>query len=139
MLQQWLLSLLTIIVGALIGGYLTHFLSSRRDIAVKRREIILPNLMLAIEELEQANTSKAGSDLKKLEKVVSRIQLVGDADLVNISRAMVSDITERGNAETTELYFALRDRIRKELKLSKLQKKYMALAITFPQDKGQDK
>lgn len=139
MFQQWLFSLIAIIVGAVIGGLLTHLLSSRRDIAIKRREIILPNLISAIEELEQANTVKSEYDLKKLEKVVSRIQLVGDSELVQISRDMVMDITEKGTANTTELFFALRDRIRKELKLSTLEKKYMALAITFPQNKGQDK
>jgi hypothetical protein len=126
------------LVIGVIGGVLTHVLSVRRDIAVKRRELILHSLITALEELDRTSSDRPDADLKQLEKVIFRINIVGDRDLVELARTVVIDISnpQKGSANTTPLYNALRARIRKELKLPKIPDGYMGLVVRYPGDNG---
>lgn len=126
------------LLGALIGGFITHLLGGRRDIAAKRREIILLNLISALEELEKAGSDRPDSDLKQLEKVIFRIQMVGDSKLVELARKVVTDISQNGRSDNTPLYNALRARVRDELRLRPIPDGYVGLVIRYPGDKGFD-
>ena len=123
----------TIIVGA-IGAYLGHRFTIRRDIALKRREIILPTLISALESLEASNTNKAQASIKKLEDVVNKIQMVGDKTLIELAHKIVIGVTTNGTADTTPMYFALRRKIRTELHLGDVPDKYLALHINTFED-----
>lgn len=132
MWQQLITSIVTTGIGAAAAAIFVHLFATRRDIALKRREIILPNLIAAIEALEAANTQRSDGNLKRLEEVVSRIQKFGDAQLFNLAKKMVTGITQNGHSENNDLYFELRDRIRAELGLTKLPREFVGLMIDIP-------
>jgi hypothetical protein len=124
------------LLGVLIGGILTHLLSTRRDIAVKRRELILTNLILALEEMDRSSSDRPGTELKMLEKAISRVQMFGERALVDMANKIVLELTSTTKANLTPLHLALRDKIRGELKLEPLPYGYLSLVIRYPGDKG---
>lgn len=129
-MQFELVPLVAALAGGLIGGWVTHFFATRRDIAAKRREIILTNLLAALEDLDRSNTNRDDADLKALERVVFKVQVFGDSKLIELAKLVTDDFVGTGSADTTALIVALRDYVRAELKLSPLASGYRYLTIS---------
>lgn len=128
-MELMLLPLATAVIGGLIGGWVTHYFATRRDVASKRREIILTNLLAALDDLDRSNTNRPDSDLKLLERVVYKMHVFGDEELVDLTRKMVGQFVSEKSADTTSLMLALRNKVRRELKLSALKTGYQFLTV----------
>lgn len=58
--------------------------------------------------------------------------------MVDLANKAIVDLSTKSNANLTEIVVELRDKIRRELKLEPIPKKYMAIVIRYPGDPGFD-
>ncbi|MDP1730782.1 MAG: hypothetical protein Q8L54_06300 [Devosia sp.] len=128
-MESLLLPLLTAIIGGLVGGAVAHYFATRRDIAVKRREVIHSNLLEALDDLDRSNSNRPDAELKRIERVIYRIYVFGDEPLIQMTKKMVDQFVSTNEADTTEIMVALRNRIRSELKLEPLSEGFKYLTI----------
>jgi hypothetical protein len=134
--DQILIPLASALIGGAVGSTFTYYFSVRRDIAVKRREIILDNLVQALKEINKSSKDRPDTDLKQLENVVFRVQMVGEESLVDLANKLILELVETKNANLTPLYLELRKQVRRELRLKPIPDQYMSLVIRNPGDKG---
>ncbi len=112
------------LVAALVGGYFVHFLSGLRDRNSKRRELVTKYLIEIWQTIESVNKSEESNVLRRLEKPIADIQLFGSDHQVKIAHSIVNEIVKNQTSDTTDLLVDLRDSLRDELGLPKLQHKF---------------
>lgn len=117
---EYLKIIITIIL-AIFGWIVAHYFTSKRDVSNKKREIVLNYLIEAyfiltndLTEEGVINQEKA----KKMEKIVSQVQLFGTKEQVRIIKKWLSN---KGVGDLAPLFNSLRDDLRKELGLDKIE------------------
>jgi hypothetical protein len=122
-----------IVIG---GWFIAHRLSAKRDAANKRREIQV-NALRSI-YMKLANASRRPMDVQvaqDIESLVSEIQLYGDKRLTDLTGTLVNDYKAGGWVSFDALLKELRDQIREDLSLSKIEGEVWWLRFKTESDK----
>ncbi|MGE0052178.1 MAG: hypothetical protein AB7S49_11710 [Arcobacter sp.] len=112
------------IILAILGWIIAHYFTSKRDVSNKKREIILNYLIEAYLILTNDLTERGEIDLKKaekIEKIMSQVQLLGSKEQVNLVKKLAVSIGKNEINEYDSLINSLRDDLRMELELEKIE------------------
>jgi hypothetical protein len=103
---------------ALIGGWLGHHLSARRDLFNERRKLRVTYLLDAYRKLEGAsNRADAIQHWLTFESAIADIQLLGSPAQVRLARQFAMNMATNSTASLDALIFDLRQSLRAELEL----------------------
>jgi hypothetical protein len=123
------------ILVAILGGWLGHYLSSRRDLLNERRKLRVSYLIEAYRKLESGsnrdNSREAWKEVWPLfESAIADVQLLGSARQVLMARQFALDMAENQTASIDELIFDLRRSLRRELELEPVETKIVYMRFT---------
>lgn len=106
------------VFGWVIGNYFT----SKRVLAIKRREIVTEHLINSYRILtnEIAHREQTLESTEKLENLLSDIQLFGSLEQVNLAKKLACEVAANKQFELDPLINKLRDNLRDELNLKKI-------------------
>jgi hypothetical protein len=120
---------------AFVVTVLTHFLTSRRDIENKRREQRVTFLLNAYRALARANHHPRLYEVgEELAGAIHDIQLLGTPEQITLAQQFAKDICAKQTAGMDDLFDALRDNLRKELRAEPVEGRIQWLRIDKPQD-----
>lgn len=106
------------LVIAVLGGWLGHFLSARRDLANERRKLRVAYLLEAYRKLESAsNRDDLTLYQSNFESAIADIQLLGSAYQVSLAWQFADEMARNQTASLDPLIFDLRQSLRSELEL----------------------
>lgn len=117
------LPLLAGIAGIVIGAFVTHRLTSRRDRANRRSEMRIDYLLNAYRSLAAASNrdgQRSASDARAFEQALDDIQLLGSSEQAERAAQLALTMAAKGGASADDLLKALRDDLRAELDLAAL-------------------
>lgn len=127
-----LFTLLVTVVVAIAGWFLVHHLSSNRERAAKRRDVRIQYLIEAWRRLENAVDRKDNPKYAvDLEAAISDIQLFGSRAEVELAQEFAEVLAEDKSASVDELLEALRNDLRKELRLEIVPRGIKHLRILY--------
>lgn len=108
---------------AVLGWIIAHWFTTRRDRALKRRELSIQYLIEAYRVLanEISHRDQTPDRTLKLENMLSDIQLFGSLKQVQLARTLADELASKRNFELDPLINSLRDDLRKELGLSRVE------------------
>ena len=113
---------------ALMGGWLGHHLSARRDLLNERRKLRVTYLLEAYRKLEGASNRPDPIQPGSLfESAIADIQLLGSPAQVRLARQFAIDMAEHSTAPLDGLIFDLRQSLRAELELPAVQESVIYL------------
>ena len=124
-------------VGAfvtILGWYIAHFFSLRREIASEKRKTRVSFLLEAYRRLENAGNRRIDGNAKlisDIESALADIQLLGTAEQIDLARAFSDDFANNGTASFDPLLYGLRETLRKELDLEPATQSLKILRITY--------
>ena len=107
---------ITIIVN-ILGWFILHILSKRRDLSNKKKEITIQYLITAWQLLENASNRNDGTRNADVEKAIANIQLFGTPTQIQLAQKLSDEIGDTQQGDTTPLLIELRKELRKELEL----------------------
>ena len=116
------------LVAAVVGGFVAHFLTARRDRLNKTREKKIDYLIEAYRRLEKCAQRKwpkkekdaqaeFSATMEKLESALADIQLFGSPEQVRLAQEFAREFAEKGSSDLDELLKDLRRDLRQELNL----------------------
>lgn len=111
--------ILVTVVLAVLGWLTAHYFTERRTLSAKRRDVSLEHLINAYRILAN-DISHRTLELdgnRKLEDLLSDIQLFGSKEQVDLARALASEVAAGKSFELDPLINSLRDDLRKQLRL----------------------
>ena len=115
----------------IIGWLIYHFLASRRDQANKRREKRIEYMIEIWRKLERAaDRGKDKSLLPNMEEAIADIQLLGNKKQVELAIQTAEKLAKEGTVTVKDILKQLRDDLRKELKLEKINEEIKSLRMT---------
>ncbi|RZV15901.1 hypothetical protein D3M61_01020 [Aliarcobacter butzleri] len=120
---EYLKIMLSVII-AVIGWIIAHYFTSKRDVSNKKREIRLNYLIEVYLILTNDLTERGNIDSKKaerIEKIISQVQLLGSKKQVELVKTLADSIGKGEIIEYDTLINSLRDDLRKELELEKIE------------------
>lgn len=130
-----LIPLLLTACVAVAGWYAAHRLSARRDLANKRRELRVQYLIEAYRRLEFAGNRPLSRELAiDFERAVADVQLFGTPTQVQLAQEFALGFAAEHTHPLDPLLNALRQELRKELKLEPVPPPIKYLRITIPND-----
>ncbi len=111
---------------AIIGWWLGHYLSQRKDRKNRKHDIRTDYLRNTYNELSRLRSYSKVWDIKEvgesLIKVLSNIELYGSEEQIVLVKSMADEITKDGRLPSINcLINDLRDDLRKELGLGKIE------------------
>lgn len=116
--------LIVAFVVAALGWWTGHILTTRRDVANERRKLRISYLIEAFRSLEGAVHSLGAKDQKKrLQAAIVDIQLLGSPEQVKLAANFAIQMGKSSEAPIDELLADLRDSLRKELELERVEQK----------------
>jgi hypothetical protein len=125
--MQW--QLLTPLAAAVVGGFVVHMLTARRDRANKRREQRSGYLIEAYRRLESSTQRHGPLDASKLESAVADIQLFGSPSQVQLVQEFAAEFAAQRGASLDALLRELRRDLRVELNLESVPDRILHLRI----------
>lgn len=103
---------------AVVGWFVAHRFSSSKDLASRRRELIVGYLIDAYRKLERsAEAAEPADSWSELESAVADIQLLGSSKQVALAQKFASEMAQAQTAFATQLLIELRQSLREELEL----------------------
>jgi hypothetical protein len=110
------------VVVAVMAAWITHRFASERDAKNERRKLRIQYLLEAYRTLERTTSAsqEKGERSAAWEKAASDIQLLGDAEQVRLTQEWVTEFSDRQTALLDPLLASLRQSLRKELGLEKV-------------------
>lgn len=113
------LKIIVTIFLAVVGWVIGHYFTDRRAIKSKRRDIVSEHLINAFRILtnEISHREQTPERRKKLENILSDIQLFGSIDQVTLARRLADEVAAHKVFELDPLINSLRDDLRNELGL----------------------
>ncbi|PCJ24810.1 MAG: hypothetical protein COA97_09130 [Flavobacteriales bacterium] len=117
------LKIFTAIVLAVLGWLAGHYLTSQRDKKNKSREISVKHLIDAYLILTTEIVQRPDSESKnrKIENVISEIQLFGSKKQVELAKILADEVSEGKNFQLDFLINSLRDDLRKQINLKSIE------------------
>lgn len=116
-----LIPLLTTAIITIVGWYIVHLLSTKRDRRNKQRELRINYLIEAWRKLEYASNRKEINATEYVEKPIADIQLFGTKKQIELSIKIANELAETKGSNLIELLTELRQDLRKELNLEKIE------------------
>lgn len=114
------LKIIITVALAVIGWLIGHYFTARRDVANKRRELVIAHLIEAYRiitnEVSHRNESEARNI--KLENILSDIQLFGSQEQIALAKQLADEVAAGGVFELDPLIVSLRNSLREQLNLS---------------------
>lgn len=128
-----LLTLLIPTVVAIISWFVGSWLSVRRDRANKRRDLRIQYLIEAYRRLATATERKLtdASYFADLDSAIVDVQLFGSENQIAAAQEFAKELAEHRMAQLGELLASLRDDLREELKLERVEGSLVVLRPTF--------
>ena len=115
------------------GWFFAHWLTTRRELAARRREARLKALEAAYMRIAtSSNRPLTDESIEKLETFVSEIQLYGTPKQILLMQKMVEDFKQPGTVSHDAILADLRDTIRQELELEPVQGSVWWLRLNRP-------
>jgi hypothetical protein len=134
-----MLTLLIPTAVAIVSWFMGSWLSVRRDRANKRRDLRVQYLIEAYRRLAIATERKdINADyFADLDSAIVDVQLFGGADQIATAQRFAKQLAEQRMAQLSELLASLRDDLRQELKLERVEGSIVVLRPTFDaEEKG---
>ena len=126
-----IIKIIIAIILAVVGLIIGHHFTSKRDKLNKKRELILNELMIAYRilanEISTRNLTKETKE--KLEHVLTDIQLFGTLPQIELAIKLSDEIANKPTFDLDPLINNLRDSLRVELDLPKINKNVNWLRI----------
>ena len=125
------------LIVAVLGGWIGHYLSMRRDLADERRKLRVTYLLEAYRRLERASNRDDPKEFwPDLEPAVADIQLLGSPHQVALAREFAIKMARDHAAPLDHLIFDLRQSLRSELELEPVSGN--VIYLRFATRTGQD-
>ena len=106
------------LIVAVLGGWIGHYLSMRRDLTGERRKLKVTYLLEAYRRLEGASNRDDTKECRpNLESAVADIQLLGSPHQVSLARQFSIEMATDRTSSLDDLLFDLRQSLRSELEL----------------------
>jgi len=116
------LKIIFTVLVTMIGWYITHYFNSKRDHKNKIRETKMTYLIEAYLALENVCNRYEEDLIKrfpKLEDALAKIQLFGSDEQILMAKKVIIAIGENKKTDVEELLQDIREKLRKEIGLSK--------------------
>lgn len=140
--MDWRLALTIGIPGALVvaGWFLVHWLNSRRDRVIRRRDARVRGLETAYLRLAKSSNRAKYTDemMDEFESFVSEIQLYGTPRQVELMGRIVEGFKAGGVVDFDPLLKDLRDELRRELNLEAVNGEIWWLRFGRSEEKQRD-
>lgn len=107
-------------IVTIVGWFIAYRFSVEKDRANKRKDLRVNYLIDAWRKLEFAVYREDYDRVEFLEKPIADIQLFGNSRQVELAQKFANDMANNQEASLTELLLALREDLRKELKMSEV-------------------
>lgn len=120
------------LASAGLASVLTHLLTSRRDLANRRRELRVEYLLSAYRTMADSperDLYRGSPDARAFEKAVADIQLLGSRQQVELATELAREMATESRADPDPLLRLLRDDLRREMTLEALSGKPTHLRI----------
>ena len=119
------------LIVALLGGWIGHYLSMRRDLTGERRKLRVTYLLEAYRRLEGASNRDDPKPCRPdLESAVADIQLLGSPHQVSLAKQFAIEIARAHTSSLDDLLFDLRQSLRSELELAPVSEKVIFLRFS---------
>lgn len=106
------------VTAVVIGWFVAHRFNSQKDLAARRRELIVGYLIDAYRKLERsADAVEPQESWKDMESALADIQLFGSTKQVELAQKFANEISSHQTAFTTTLLEEIRKSLRAELEL----------------------
>lgn len=107
----------------IIGWWVVHYFTTKRDRLNKRRELTIQHLITAYNTLTNdiAHREHSVERWRNLEKIVSEIQLFGSIEQVGLAKNLANDVARGEQLELDPLINSLRTDLRQQLELKKIE------------------
>lgn len=117
------IKIIVTIALAVIGWLIGHYFTARRDVANKRRELVISHLIETYRILANdiSHRQQTESTNLKLESMLSDIQLFGSSKQIELAKQLADEVANGGSFELSPILLALRDNLREELNLSSVK------------------
>ena len=118
-----IIDIVKFLIGTIVivlGWIVAHYFTNKRDRIAKRRDISLEHLIKAYRILTDEISHRENPDVKKLEAIITDIQLFGTKEQINLAKKMADEAAQNHDFELDPLINCLRNDLRKELQLSKI-------------------
>jgi len=114
------LKIIVTIIVAVIGWLIGHHFTAKRDVANKRRELVIEHLILAYRVLTNEISHRDESQERniKLENILADIQLFGSQEQIDLAKQLADEVAAGGVFELNPLIVSLRNDLRKQLNLT---------------------
>ena len=122
MVDLSLIKISVTIVLAVVGWLVAHYFTTKRDISNKRRSLVIEHLIESYRILTNdiAQREPTNESNLKLENILSDIQLFGSLEQINMSKELATKVASGGFFELSPLIASLRNDLRNELNLTKV-------------------
>lgn len=131
-IQIWL-PLISAIVGitsAILTSFVTHRLTAKRDIENKQREQRINFLIEAFQNLSKCSNHPNMPDVaEEVENAVTIIQLFGTVEQIDMIQRFAKELGEKQVTHSDDILLDLRNSLRHELNLEKVDGKIWWLRI----------
>ncbi|MGY0626869.1 MAG: hypothetical protein ACW7DS_14275 [Paraglaciecola chathamensis] len=128
------IKIIVTIVLAVIGWMVGNYFTTRRDVANKRRELVITHLIEAYHIITNEVSHREESEERnlKLEHLLSDIQLFGSQEQIAIVKQLADDVAAGGVFELNPLIASLRNDLRKQLNLPEISGNIKWLRFNAP-------
>ncbi|MDR3339926.1 MAG: hypothetical protein LBT25_07560 [Candidatus Symbiothrix sp.] len=126
-MQFW--ELIITVVITIVGWYIAYFFGKKQDAANKRKEMRVNYLIEAYRLIESAANRENNNKLKNLESAIADIQLFGTQTQILLSQKIVEIFVQQNSADFDCLLKNLREELRKELDLEKVDGRLLHFRI----------
>lgn len=129
------LTISTIVIA--IGWVVANYFTLKRDRESKRRDITLEHLIKTYRTLEHEIVHRELNDdtHQKLELVITDIQLFGLEEQIILAKKLANDIAKKDEFWLDDLINSLRDDLRQQLGLKKIEGNVTWLRKNMPKKK----
>jgi hypothetical protein len=120
---SWSLIISSIII--VIGWFIVHYFSQKRDFNNKKREIVIEYLIktyrVLANDVLQRNLLSSPESKKALEDILSDLQLIGSEEQVQMARELADAAASGSDYDLSPIINNLRQSLRQELKLKHIE------------------
>lgn len=112
------------LTAAIVGAVATYWLSTRRETRADLRKLRVELLLESYGAILDLDIGRRGSNtttIKTASKVLERLMLLGEEDVVLLTRQVIQGFIDKGEADTTDLCILVREELRRELGLTPTQ------------------
>jgi hypothetical protein len=130
MIVDEILKILVPVAVAIFGWIVAHWFSMGRDRKNKKRDLQTKFLIDAYQKLEKAAHAVSKDHEKDFESAIADIQLFGSKQQIELATSLARELASKRHSEMNELLSALRNDLRTELGLARVDNQIVHLRFT---------